>query len=128
MINTAKQIEYWKNSAGDNLETAEILIESGKTVEGLFFCHLAIEKYLKAHFVKATGELAPKSHKLLYLAEKALIELNDEQKDFFSVLMQYQIEGRYPEFFPPRPTKENALHLLNETRYVSQWLVQKLEA
>ena len=89
MINKQKQIEYWRSSAEDNLETAVLLIESGKTVEGLFFSHLTIEKLLKALFVKKTGELAPKSHKLHFLAEKCSIELSEKQKDFFGVLMQY---------------------------------------
>ena len=127
MINKEKQIEYWKSSAEDNLETAAMLIESGKTIEGLFFCHLAVEKFMKALFVKVTGELAPKSHKLLYLAEKSSVELSDEQKDFFGVLMQFQIEGRYPETFPPKPQKKEAVELLNQTKETAQWLTQKLK-
>lgn len=127
MINKEKQVEYWRSSAVDNLETAALLIDSGKTVEGLFFCHLTIEKLLKALFVKHTGELAPKSHKLIYLAEKCSVELSETQKDFFGVLMQYQIEGRYPETFPPKPQKKEALELLNQTQKIAQWLTQKLK-
>ncbi len=128
MINIEKQIDYWKSSAEDNLETAVLLIESDKTIEGLFFCHLTIEKMLKALLVKSTNGLAPKSHKLLYLAEKSSVELSDEQKDFFGVLMQFQIEGRYPETFPPKPQKKEAVELLNQTKQVAQWLAQKLQA
>ena len=127
MINKEKQIEYWRSSAADNLETAVLLIENNKTVEGLFFCHLTIEKLLKALYVKHTGDLAPKSHKLLYLAEKSSLPLTESQKDFFSVLMQYQIEGRYPETFPPRPQKKDALQLLNQTKEIAAWLMQKLQ-
>jgi len=32
-----------------------------------FFCHLVIEKAIKAILVKHTGEIAPRSHNLLYL-------------------------------------------------------------
>ncbi len=126
MINVEKQVEYWRSSAESNIDTARLLIDNGKTVEGLFFCHLAIEKILKAHFVKYNNELAPKIHKLQYLAEKSGIELEEEQKDFFGVLMQFQIEGRYPEFFPPKPSKQTAEDLLNQTKTVLQWLMQKL--
>ena len=127
MIDLEKQIAYWKNGANSNIETATFLIEGNKTVEGLFFCHLAMEKILKAHFVKQNLVLAPKSHKLQYLSEKAAIDLSEEQKDFFGVLMQFQIEGRYPEFFPPVLSQQDALSLLSKTKDNLQWLIQKLQ-
>ena len=37
MINVPKQIEYWQNSAMDDLETASILIENRRYIHGLFF-------------------------------------------------------------------------------------------
>ncbi len=40
VISKEKQIEYWRSSAEDNLETAQLLTESDKTVEGLFFAAL----------------------------------------------------------------------------------------
>jgi HEPN domain-containing protein len=126
VIDIEKQISYWKKGADSDIETAEVLIESNKTVEGLFFCHLAIEKILKAHFVKQNQALAPKSHKLQYLSEKAAIDLSEELKDFFGVLMQFQIEGRYPEFFPPVLSKQDALSLLSKTKTNLEWLTQKL--
>ncbi|MDP3912351.1 MAG: HEPN domain-containing protein [Bacteroidota bacterium] len=52
MINVAKQIEYWQKTAESDVETASILISSGKLIEGLFFCHLCIEKIIKALVVK----------------------------------------------------------------------------
>lgn len=127
MIDIEKQIAYWKNGANSDLETAKFLIDGNRTVEGLFFCHLAIEKILKAHFVKQNLALAPKSHKLLYLSERAAIELSEEQKDFFGILMQFQIEGRYPESYPPPVSKSDALSLLSKTQNILEWLMQKLQ-
>jgi HEPN domain-containing protein len=83
MINIEKQIEYWRNSSASDFGTARVLLENGKYNEGLFFCHLAVEKILKALFVKHTGELAPKIHKLQYIAEKSNTELSEKQKEFF---------------------------------------------
>jgi HEPN domain-containing protein len=125
-MNIDKQVAYWKDSASSNIETAEILLNKDKYTEGLFFCHLAIEKILKAHYVKHNNALAPKSHKLQYLAEQSSIELTETQKDFFSVLMQYQIEGRYPDFYPPYPTHQTAIKLLDDTKQTMIWLIQKL--
>lgn len=54
-FNIEKQIDYWKSGADNDLETAEILIQNKKFVQGLFFCHLCIEKITKALVVKATN-------------------------------------------------------------------------
>jgi HEPN domain-containing protein len=70
MLNIKKQIEYWINGAEDDLITASLLIQEKRILHGLFFCHLVIEKAIKAHVVKKSGEVAPRSHNLIYLSEK----------------------------------------------------------
>ena len=72
MINTNKQIEYWIEGAKNDLEAAELLIKNGKILHGLFFCHLSIEKAIKAFVVKETKEVPPGSHNLIYLSEKRI--------------------------------------------------------
>lgn len=71
MINKNKHIDYWIKGAEEDLLTAELLIREKRLLHGLFFCHLVIEKAIKAHFVKITGEVAPRSHNLIYLSDKA---------------------------------------------------------
>jgi HEPN domain-containing protein len=70
MIDVEKQIEYWKSGAIDDLETAKILIDKNRLLHGLFFCHLVVEKAIKAQVVKYSKEIAPRSHNLIYLLEK----------------------------------------------------------
>lgn len=48
MLNIKNQIDYWVNGADEAFQTAEILIAQKRMLHGLFFCHLAIEKILKA--------------------------------------------------------------------------------
>ena len=52
MIDINRQIVYWLTGAEEDLESAKILIESNRLLHGLFFCHLVIEKAIKAHVVK----------------------------------------------------------------------------
>ena len=106
MINIDKNINYWKTCSENDIETASILINNNKVVEGLFFFHLSIEKILKALIVSNTKQLPPKSHDLLYLAELANVELSAEDTEFMQILMKYQLEGRYPEHFPNAPSME----------------------
>lgn len=122
MFDTKKQIEYWTTGAISNIETAEILITGKKYLEGLFYCHLTIEKILKALVIKNTGQLAPKSHNLNYLAELANITVSEEQALFMSVLMKYQLEGRYPEYYPKIPDVETVNEYLNKSNELLECL------
>jgi len=57
-----------------NLETAQIIFDSGKNYHHcLFFCHLILEKALKANVVKATGKIPPRS-----LAKKLLAKTKEQ--------------------------------------------------
>jgi HEPN domain-containing protein len=125
-FNKEKQIEYWKTTAISDLELAEIVIQNGKFLHGLFCCHLTIEKALKAHFVKTNNNFAPKTHDLIYLIDKAGLEIDDKQKLYLSALMQFQLEGRYPDYLLNSPTKEKSLDYLQKTKDFLQWLIEKL--
>lgn len=125
-FNIDKQIQYWKITALSDFETAEILIDKGKLLQGLFFCHLTIEKFLKAHYVKFNKSLAPKTHDLIYLMKKANLSLNEEQNMILLTLMNYQLEGRYPENFISSPGKEKAVEYMNQTKDLLEWLMMML--
>ena len=72
MVNIQKQIDYWINGADEDIVTADLLIREKRTLHGLFFCHLVIEKVIKAHVVQKIGDVAPRTHNLIYLSEKLL--------------------------------------------------------
>jgi HEPN domain-containing protein len=121
-----KQLDYWINSSQEDLETADILIGEAKLLHGLFFCHLAVEKALKAHVAKSTGDIPPKSHNLIYLTELADLEVSEEDENFFGILMRYQLEGRYPGADPEIPSIEISADYLLKTKEVLKWLKMKL--
>lgn len=91
MIDIQKQIEYWRDQAVSDMETAEILIEKKKLLHGLFFCHLVIEKILKAHYVKTKKGVPPKTHQLNYLAKNSDLVFSPDQINFLGILMKYQL-------------------------------------
>jgi len=126
MIDINKQIDYWVNGAISDIETAELLINGKKYIEGLFFCHLTIEKIFKALVVKKTNQLAPKTHNLNYLYELAGVKVSDENTLFMSVLMKYQLEGRYPEYYPKVPLFETGNDYLCKTKALFECLRQML--
>lgn len=126
MIDLKKQIEYWTKGAEDDLSTAELLIREKKLLHGLFFCHLVVEKAIKAHVVKSSGEVAPKSHNLIFLSEKTDLVFDNETEIFLGILMKYQLEGRYPDYNPIIPDIAKVNDYLNKTKTLFQWLLEKL--
>ena len=40
-----KQIDYWVTTSQDDIETAELLINNKKVIQGLFFCHRSVENF-----------------------------------------------------------------------------------
>jgi hypothetical protein len=40
--------------------------------------------------------------------------------------MKYQLEGRYPDYSPSIPSKENALKYLEKSKEIFQWLKNRL--
>ena len=126
MINVQKQIEYWINGAVDDLESAKILIDKKRLLHGLFFCHLVIEKSIKAHVVKFTLEVAPRSHNLMYLLEKTDLDLSEDEEIFLGILMKYQLQGRYPDYNPILPELHIVDKYLEQTEELLLWLKKKL--
>jgi HEPN domain-containing protein len=121
-----EQIQYWVNTATDDLQTADLLISNDRFIHGLFFCHLCIEKLCKAHIVKDTGEVPPKSHNLLYLVSKSDLLLTEDQKDICGILMTYQLEGQYPEYYPSSPSVQMVNDLFSKTKELFTCLKEKL--
>jgi HEPN domain-containing protein len=126
MLNVGKQIEYWESGAESDLETADILIRNKKFIQGLFFCHLCIEKITKALLVKKTKEIPPKSHDIFYLADRAEIVLPQEKQSIIQILMRYQLEGRYPEYYPKPPSNEQSSIYFQETQSLLKWFREML--
>ena len=92
----------------------------------MFFCHLVIEKAIKAHVVKTSGEVAPRSHNLIYLSEKTDLAFDNETEIFMGILMKYQLQGRYPDYDPVLPDILKANEYFEKTKNVLQWLKEKL--
>lgn len=65
----------------------------------LFCWHLALEKLLKALWVKNNIENhPPRIHNLIYLHDGAKLNLATEQKAELLIINSWNIEGRYPDY------------------------------
>ncbi len=98
MLLMSKKVTYWKELSDYDMETADAMFKSGRYLYVGFMAHQAIEKILKAYFVRIKNETAPFSHSLSFLAKQSDIYkgFSEEQKDFIDLLEPMNIEARYP--------------------------------
>ncbi|MBI2411123.1 MAG: HEPN domain-containing protein [Candidatus Kerfeldbacteria bacterium] len=97
MKDIQKHINYWLDSAERNSKTAKTLLNTKHYDACLFFCHLTLEKLLKGAVVAKTKKASPYIHNLMTLAERAKIELSDEQLMDLKIISTFNIAGRYDD-------------------------------
>ena len=124
--------EYWLELCDDDLLTAKALFQSKRHLHMGFFCHLIVEKALKAVITHKTDEIPPRIHDLVKLASMGSVFdiMSDEQKQLLHTLMPLQIEARYPEY---KERIQSALtpavceQLLKQAEEFLCWIKQQLE-
>ena len=125
----SEMVKHWIAGAKDDLETAECLFSSKRYHHCLFFCHLFIEKTIKALIVKRTKQQAPYGHNLLRLAESTGVKFSDEQLDFLAEITSFNIEARYNDYkrlFYKKATRAYTQGYLRKTREMYLWLKGRL--
>jgi HEPN domain-containing protein len=89
-------VTAWVNASRYDLQTARALLRSRRYIYVLFMCQQSIEKLLKAHVTRATGEIAPRIHNLVRLAELSGQAFTDEERVVLERLSLYYLQARYP--------------------------------
>ena len=125
-MDAQNQIINWQEKSKADLKDAENFIKKERVLHGLFLCHLAIEKILKAFIVKLTGKSAPKSHDILSLAENANLKFTNDELDFISSLITYKLHGRYPKGSSEIPSQSYSNDLLKKTSLFINKHIKKL--
>lgn len=120
-----KVVDYWMRGATEDLQTAKDLFQTKHYANCLFFCHLALEKALKAMVVRKIKKHAPYFHQLNSLADIAQITRDSEQTILLDEITSFNIKGRYPDYlteFSKKYTKKDAQKYLLHTQKLLSWL------
>jgi HEPN domain-containing protein len=128
---THKTIDNWLSLAEYDLATAAAMLETGRLLYVGFMCQQAVEKILKACYVKQHGTTPPYTHNLLRLiAEMPWKEAVDAPTlELIETLNSYYIESRYTEDIQElasTTTEAKASRTLQSTREAFAWLKSKL--
>ncbi|HNS22245.1 MAG TPA: HEPN domain-containing protein [Sedimentisphaerales bacterium] len=125
MMDVEKQIEYWRQGSTEDWEVAVQLVKDGKYRHGLFFAHLALEKMLKGLICRRTHDVPPKIHNLIRLSELTGLKPDVRQTRTLAAMNQFNLEGRYPEFYASQVSSEKAAEYIAHAQEVLTWLTQQ---
>ena len=118
--------ERWQAQAEYDLSVADLLYRQSVYRYCVFFCHLSLEKQLKAMFIERTGdEDPPRTHDLVGLAALIGIDLSAEYQDFMFDLSNQSVDTRYFEDSVDRYNEEYAASTLSQVKEVHEWLKSK---
>lgn len=126
-----KIIENWLSLAEYDLATAHDMSKAGRYLYVAFMCQQAIEKIMKACYVKQHMSTPPYTHNLLRLFKELDFqdELPNETMETIEELNSYYIESRYTEDIEELSkllTKAKAVSVLNSSKELFEWIKTRL--
>jgi HEPN domain-containing protein len=119
----------WVEDAEYDLQSAEVMLDSGRYFFVVFMCHLTIEKLLKAVIVERQGIVPPKTHNLVGLVTRAGLTVPAERRPLLNELDNMSVVTRYPDgrrAIASTLTAENTTSLYTRTVEFAQWLKHTL--
>ena len=124
-----KIVRHWEETSDNDFNTMLILFRSKSYHWALFMGHIAIEKLLKAYFVKQTGTHAPLTHNLYRLAELGGLEISEEQAEWLFKITTFNINARYDDYkkeFYSICTIDFTKEWIEKIKILQKWIKQML--
>ena len=118
-----KVVGRWQKQAYEDLKTGRILLRAGRFLESAFFSQQAVEKALKALYIKEKGELV-RVHETAFLAKK--LNLPEELAGYCEDLDPLYVESRYPDVGERDVSEEEARGLLKKAEEVLEWVKERI--
>ena len=130
-MNNIDLMNFWIESSDNDYNTMQVLFKNNQNSWCLFIGHLVIEKLLKALYAKknTSAPHAPRSHDLLYLAEKMELQLTEEQEDLLDIITKFNMSARYDDYkneFKNKCTNEYTEKQIENIEEVRVWLKELL--
>ena len=116
-MNKNNIIESWVNSSDKDFATMNDMYKTKHYDWALFMGHLSIEKLLKAVYLKNTDENPPLIHDLRRIAEKASLQLTEEQQIRLDSISRFNIRARYDGY-------KQSFYKLCTVEFTNEWIIQ----
>lgn len=128
---SARMVQNWLSLAEYDLATAEAMLQTHRYLYVAFMAQQAVEKTLKACYVKHRDTTPPYTHNLLRLVTELpwKADMDATTKAIMEELNSYYIESRYTEDIVELQralTDEEAKRLLKAVKELLEWIKAKL--
>jgi HEPN domain-containing protein len=123
------ETEAWVEDADYDLQSAKVMLDSGRYFFVVFMCHLTIEKLLKSVIVERQGLEPPRMHNLFGLIARAGLTIPAERRCLLNELDNMSVVTRYPDgrrAIASTLTTESTTALYARTVEFASWLKQEL--
>jgi len=117
------EVKEWMNRAEHDLETATYNLKGDRIDAAAFFCQQAVEKALKAIYIKKFGKLI-KTHDLSMLGEK--VNLPDNLLELCDELIPFYIETRYPGVYENTCEIDEVEEMINKSEELIKWVKERI--
>lgn len=119
----------WFDKSEEDLKAAQAMLDAHRYTWCAYICQQAIEKYLKAWYVKKFNEIPPYIHKLEKLCKRLGLEIPEKLLDSIVRIDRYYIATRYPTYKEEIGISnyEEAKNIYNKTKEILKWLKEELE-
>lgn len=88
----------WFDRSQEDLKVAKAMLEAHRYTWCVYICQQAIEKYLKAWYVKKFNEIPPYIHKLEKLCKLLSLKIPNQLLDSVVRIDRYYITTRHPDY------------------------------
>lgn len=127
-MNTEDKIKFWQGKAKECFKIAENQFRDKNYLWCLFFCHLSLEKALKAKVIKNTKKESPYTHSLIILAKLSEIQLEEDNLVDLETITDFNIEARYDDYRESLKKKANKSYTekyLTITKKYLKWFLNQ---
>lgn len=123
-------INFWFESAENDLDTMRLLYKNKKNTWSLFIGHLVVEKLLKGLIIRNNSDvlIVPKIHNLILLSQKAKLVVPNKIKEKIRVINTFNISARYDDYkktFEEKCTDSYTKNQINNIEEVVKWLKEQ---
>lgn len=122
-------VNYWKKTAEQDIRVAEDNFKLGHYNYALFFCHLLLERILKALYAKRKNKLPPPIHNLTKLAKDAGVEMDEKLTADLDEITTFSVAARYDNVklaFYKKATRKFAEKYMKRAKEIYLWLRKQL--
>ncbi len=127
-MNVSQVKNFWIKQSDKDWRVTKGLFGLGHYAHALFFCHLSLEKLLKAIVVQETKKQSPYTHDLLALTQTSGINPSKAQEKQLNEITAFNVRARYDDvkyLFYKKATKKYTEKYIEFTKQLRLWLKKR---